>query len=235
MNMTQEIDELWLRQEIVRIGKHLHQRRLICGYDGNISYRLNETEYLITKGWSSLGFLSVEDIVKIDCDGNVLEGKYPSTGEFRLHMVAYRERPDIYCVVHAHPLYVTVWATWNRPIPGFVLPEIGIVLGDDIPIAPYATTGTEEIAESIADLIRKHDVCLMSRHGAVTVSNKGPDVALLDAYNKMEKVEYAAEIIYLTEAREGIDPLPSEEIEVLKAARERVGYRVKPSRFLKEL
>jgi hypothetical protein len=75
----------------------------------------------------------------------------------------------------------------------------------------------------------------MSRHGAVTVSNKGPDVALLDAYNKMEKVEYAAEIIYLTEVREGIDPLPSEEIEVLKAARERVGYRVKPSRFLKEL
>ncbi|MGQ9586140.1 MAG: class II aldolase/adducin family protein [Anaerolineae bacterium] len=55
--MTHEIEERWLRQEIVRIGQCLHQRRLICGYDGNISYRLAENEFLITKTWSSLGFL----------------------------------------------------------------------------------------------------------------------------------------------------------------------------------
>jgi L-fuculose-phosphate aldolase len=229
--MAREIDEIWLKQEIVRIGQRLHYRRLMCGYDGNISYRVAENEFLITKSWSSLGFMTEEDIVKIDRDGNVLDGKYSSTGEYRLHMVAYRERPDIYCVIHAHPLYATVWATWDRPIPAFVLPELGIVFGEDIPIAPYAATGTPEIAESIADLIRTRDAVLMSRHGAVTVSNKGPDVALLDAYNKMEKVEYAAEILYLIEAREQVSPLPPAEIEILKAARERLGFGVKPPRF----
>lgn len=229
--MAHEIDERWLKQEIVRIGQRLHHRRLMSGYDGNISYRVAENEYLITKSWSSLGFLTEEDIVKIDRDGNVLEGKYRSTGEYRLHMVAYRERPDVYCVVHAHPLYATVWASWERPIPAFTLPEIGVVFGEDIPIAPYAATGTPEIAESIADLIRTRDAVLMSRHGAVTVSSKGPDVALLDAYNKMEKVEYAAEILYLIEAVEHIDPLPPEEIEILKAARKRLGFGVKPPRF----
>jgi L-fuculose-phosphate aldolase len=229
--MAREIDEIWLKQEIVRIGQRLHHRRLMCGYDGNISYRVAENEFLITKSWSSLGFMTEEDIVKIDRDGNVLDGKYSSTGEYRLHMVAYRERPDIYCVIHAHPLYATVWATWDRPIPAFVLPELGIVFGEDIPIAPYAATGTPEIAESIADLIRTRDAVLMSRHGAVTVSNKGPDVALLDAYNKMEKVEYAAEILYLIEAREQVSPLPPAEIEILKAARERLGFGVKPPRF----
>jgi hypothetical protein len=71
----------------------------------------------------------------------------------------------------------------------------------------------------------------MSRHGAVTVSNKGPYEALLDAYNKMEKVEYAAEIIYLIEAREEVEPLPVDEIEVLTTARENIGFGVKPSRF----
>lgn len=232
--MADEIDERWLKQEIVRIGQRLHHRRLMCGYDGNISYRVAENEFLITKSWSSLGFMTEEDIVKIDRDGNVLDGKYRSTGEYRLHMVAYRERPDIYCVVHAHPLYATVWAAWDRPIPAFVLPELGIVFGEDIPIAPYAATGTPEIAESIADLIRTRDAVLMSRHGAVTVSNKGPDVALLDAYNKMEKVEYAAEILYLIEAREQVSPLPPAEIEILKAARERLGFGVKPPRFPNE-
>jgi L-fuculose-phosphate aldolase len=229
--MTYEIEERWIKQEIVRVAHNLHQRRLICGYDGNISYRIAENEYLITKSWSSLGFLTEEDVVKIDRDGNVLEGKFRSTGEFRLHMVAYRERPDIYCVVHAHPIYATVWASGDRSIPAFILPEIGVVFGEDLPIAPYGATGTPEIAESIASSIRTRDAVLMARHGAVTVSNKGPDVALLDAYNKMEKVEYAAEVLYLLEGRGKVDTLPLGEIEILKSARQRLGMGVKPPRF----
>lgn len=229
--MAYIIEERWLKQEMVRVAHSLHQRRLICGYDGNISYRLAENEFLITKSWSSLGFLTEEDIVKIDREGNVLDGKFRSTGEFRLHMVAYRERPDIYCVAHAHPYYATVWASGDRPIPAFVLPEIGVVFGEDIPIAAYGATGTPEIAESIATLIRSRDAVLMARHGAVTVSNKGADVALLDAYNKMEKVEYAAEVLYLIEARGKIEMLPAGEIEILKNARVKLGMGVKPPRF----
>jgi L-fuculose-phosphate aldolase len=223
--------EDWLKLEIIKIGMNLHQRKLISGYDGNISYRLAENEFLITKSWSSLGFLTVEDIVKIDRDGCVLDGKYKPTGEFRLHMIAYRERPDIYCVVHAHPLYATVWASWNRPIPAFVLPEIGVVFGKDIQIAPYAPTNTSQIAESIAELIRCDDCCLMARHGAVTVSNKGAEVALLDAYNKMEKIEYAAEIIYLIEAQQRIEPLPDADIETLKSGRQKLGFHLRTPRF----
>ena len=146
-------------------------------------------------------------------------------------MVAYRERPDIYCVVHAHPMYATVWASWERPIPAFILPEIGVVFGEDIPIAPYASTGTPQIAESIAELIRTREAVLLSRHGAVTVSNKGPDMALLDAYNKMEKVEYAAEIIYHLVATNIVAQLPDEEISKLRAARERLGLGIKAPRF----
>lgn len=229
--MTQDIDEKWVKQEIIRFGRELHQRKLICGYDGNISYRLKENEFLITKSWSSLGFLKEEDIVKIDRDGNILDGKFRPTGEFRLHMVAYRERSDIFCVIHAHPMYATVWACWDRPIPAFILPELGVVFGEDIPIASYASTGTPQIAESIAELIRTRDGILMSRHGAVTVSNKGPEMALLDAYNKMEKIEYAAEIIYHVEAKEKVTQLPQDEIARLRAARDKLGMGVKAARF----
>jgi L-fuculose-phosphate aldolase len=229
--MTQDISTQWVKQEIIRFGRELHQRKLICGYDGNISFRLGKNEYLITKSWSSLGFLVEDDIVKIDHDGNLLDGKYRPTGEYRLHMVAYRERPDIYCVIHAHPMYATVWASWDRSIPAFILPEIGVVFGEDLPIAPYASTGTPQIAESIAELIRKRDGVLLSRHGAVTVSNKGPEVALLDAYNKMEKIEYAAEIIYHLESRQKVAQLPDDEIARLRAARESLGMGVKSSRF----
>ena len=106
-----------------------------------------------------------------------------------------------------------------------------MVFGEDIPVATYGATGTPEIAESIAELIRTRDAVLMSRHGAVTVSNKGPHVALLDAYNKMEKVEYAAEIIYLIQAREKVELLPAEEVDKLKSARTALGFGIKPPRF----
>jgi len=229
--MGNPCEENWLRQELIRTGCSLHRRGLICGYDGNLSYRLGENEFLITKTWSSLGFLTPEDIVKIDREGNVLDGKYRPTGEFRLHMVAYRERPDIYCVVHAHPMYATVWASWNRPIPAFILPELGVVFGGDIPVAPYATTGSPEIAESIAALIHDHDACLMERHGAVTVSSRSPAEALQDAYNKMEKVEYAAQIIYLVESRGEVEALPPSEVERLRAAHDRLRLGIRQPRF----
>jgi L-fuculose-phosphate aldolase len=128
-------------------------------------------------------------------------------------------------------MYATVWASWERPIPAFILPELGVVFGEDIPVAPYGTTGTLQIAESIAELIRTREAVLLSRHGAVTVSNKGPEVALLDAYNKMEKVEYAAEIIYLLEARGTVSRLPEDEIARLRAAREKLGMCVKAPHF----
>lgn len=229
--MSAQVEEKWLKQEIIKIGRALHERELICGYDGNISYRVAENKYLITKSWSSLGFLTEADIVKIDRDGNLLEGTVRSTGEFRLHMVAYRERPDIYCVVHAHPMYATVWATWDKPLPAFVLPELGVVFGKDVAIAPYGASGTQQIAESIAPFIRVEDAVLMCRHGAVTVSNKGPEVALLDAFNKMEKLEYASKILYLLQAGDPVSLLPEEEIKTLLAARQALAFGTKPPRF----
>jgi len=72
---------------------------------------------------------------------------------------------------------------------------------------------------------------LLSRHGAVIVSNKGPDVALLDAYNKMEKIEYAAEIIYHIESGKKVTRLADEEIARLLSAREKLGMGGKAPRF----
>lgn len=42
-------------------------------------------------------------IIKIDADGNKLEGKLNPSSEIKMHMRVYRERPDVNAVVHAHP------------------------------------------------------------------------------------------------------------------------------------
>jgi hypothetical protein len=47
----------------------------------------------------------------------------------------------------------------------------------------------------------------------------------------MEKIEYAAEILYLIEARQQVEPLPEAEIDILKSARQKLGFEVKPPRF----
>ena len=221
-----KINEDRIRAEMVEVGRRLHEYGMIAGYDGNIAARVAQNSFLITKAFSSLGYLTEHDIVKIDREGNVLEGDCRPTGEFRLHMVAYRERADIVCTVHAHPMAVTAFATVNEPIPGYVFPEVGIIFGGDIPVAPFGAPFTPEIAESIAELIRDHDALMMARHGAIVVSRSG----LFDAYNKLEKMELVANTYLLAKQLGRVESIPADQIEILKALRTQRGLDHKPAR-----
>jgi len=63
-----------------------------------------------------------------------------------------------------------------------------------VPLAPYATTGTDEVAASLADLIPDHEAILMANHGAVAYGK-----TVLDAFMKMETVEHFAQISLVVE------------------------------------
>ena len=85
-----------------------------------------------------------------------------------------------------------------------------ITLGG-IPTAPYATPGSEEVPEAIRGFVKEYDAILLSRHGAMTV---GPDV--MDAYNKMEKLEHAARVVLAARLQGALPPLPPAEVEKLR-------------------
>lgn len=209
---------LELKQELVRICHLLYGRNLVAATDGNISVRLEDKIFTTPSGINK-GFIGVEDILTVNLDGDVIEGEGRPTTELQMHLTAYHVRPDIKAVVHAHPPLATAFSIAGISLEEGILPEVVLTLGG-IPTAPYATTGTPAVSEAIQGLIIYYDALLLAQHGALTL---GRD--LMDAYNKMEKVEHTALVVLtamqLGEAR----PLPALEVEKLTRMGISKGYR----------
>ena len=179
-----------LRADIVEIGRRLWVRGFVASNDGNISVRLGPDRLLMTPASVSKGFMTPEMMVITDLDGKVVEaapGRKPSS-EALMHLVAYRQRPDVNAVVHAHPPLATGFAVAGIPLDRAVLAEVVTTLGS-IPIAEYGTPSTRELADTVAPLLKAHDGVLLANHGAIAL---GKD--LFSAYYKMETIEHFAQI-----------------------------------------
>ena len=208
-----------LRHDIVEIGRRLWQRGFVASNDGNISVRIAQDRLLMTPASVSKGFMSAEMMVITDLEGRVIEaapGRKPSS-EALMHLVVYRERPDINAVVHAHPPIATGFAVAGIALDRAVLAEVVTTLGG-IPIAGYATPSTQELAETVAPLIKSHDGVLLANHGAVAL---GRD--LFSAYYKMETIEHFAQISLVARQLGREHLLSREEVERLQGLRGRYG------------
>ncbi len=208
-----------LREAIVEVGRRLWERGFVASNDGNISIRLGPDRLLMTPASVSKGFMTPEMMVVTDLDGAVVEaapGRKPSS-EALMHLVAYRQRPDIGAVVHAHPPTSTGFAVAGIPLDRAVLAEVVTTLGS-IPIAEYGTPSTRELADTVAPLLKAHDGVLLANHGAIAL---GTDV--FGAYYKMETIEHFAKIS-LTARLLGREHLLSrEEVDRLQGLRGRYG------------
>ena len=198
-----------LKQDIVRICQMLHRKNYLAATDGNVSVRLGD-RLLITPSGVNKGLMEADQVLTVDLKGKVLEGEGRPSSEIRMHLLAYDLRPDVAAVVHAHLPYATGCTLAGIDLLEPILPEVVITLGG-IPTAPYATPGTPEVPAAIQDFIREYDAILLSRHGAMTV---GRDV--MDAYNKMEKLEHTARVVLAARLQGPLAPLPAAEVEKLQ-------------------
>src|SRR6266404_9857876 len=143
-----------LKLEICDIGRRIYNKGFAAGNDGNISFRLSETEVLCTPTMVSKGFMTPDDLCVVDMEANQLSGRRKRTSEIRLHLAIMKERPEVKSVVHCHPPHATAFAVAHEPIPQCVLPEVEVFLGD-VPITKYETPGGQEFANTILPFVKK--------------------------------------------------------------------------------
>src|SRR5690348_3320334 len=207
--------EARLRADIVEIGRRLWTRGYTASNDGNISVRLDGGRLLMTPASVCKGFMTPDMMVVTDLDGKLLEaapGRKPSS-EALMHLVAYKHRPDVGAVVHAHPPTATGFAVAGIALDRAVLAEVVTTLGS-IPLADYGTPSTRELATTVEPFVRAHDGLLLANHGALAL---GKD--LFGAYYKMETIEHFAKIslVARTLGREHL--LSRDEVERLQGLR----------------
>ena len=178
-----------IKQEICEVGHRLYAHGFVAANDGNISVKLSENEFYCTPTGVSKGSLTPEMIIKIDAEGNKLEGTLNPSSEIKMHLRVFRERPDVNAVVHAHPPVATAFTVAGIPLDRYILPEAVLTIGD-VPTCAYATPSTMEIPDSLMPYIQEHDAFMLKNHGALTVGN-----TLTRAFFTMEEVEFNAKIM----------------------------------------
>ncbi len=210
------MSDLAHREEILRIGRMLHDRSYIAASDGNISVRLNDHSLLVTPTCMSKGMLAPEDLVVVDRNGQRLSGFRNVSSEVGLHLMIYRVRPDVNAIVHAHPPVATSFAAAGIALDQSLISEIVLALGS-VPLAQYATPGSQALSDNIEPHIRTHDAVLMANHGVVTCAHD-----LMQAYMHMETVEHFAKIALVTHQLGCPRFLPEDEVRRLSETRERL-------------
>ena len=198
------MNEDYGRKQLVKICALLYDRGLTVSAGGNMSVRLNDGEILITPSGKNKGLLTEDDPIVVDMDGKVLSGMGEPSMETGMHLALYKANPDTKAVIHCHPLNC-VALTMKKRIRTDLTPE-GVLLLGNVPTVGYYTPGSKELADAVASHSGSKAI-LMERHGAVT---QGKDI--IDAYNRMEELEFQAKLQMLVGRCRG---LPRDEVERL--------------------
>lgn len=185
------------------------------GTSGNLSVRLDQDLLLTTPTGMSKRLLRPTDMVIVDMEGRLVSGSRNVTSEIGMHLTVYRERPDVEGVVHAHPPIATAFACSGRALDDLLCQEAVMTVGS-IPLASFATTGTEEVGASLLPWLPQHDAILLANHGAITAGN-----SLMDALLKMETLEHVAHVTLVAHQLGSPRPLGSDQLHRLRQAREK--------------
>jgi len=200
-----------LQAAMLEVGRLLWAREFIAGTDGNFSARMDDDHILSTPSGLAKGRLTPNDLVVTDLKGTVISGNHRPSSELRIHLAAYRLRPEIGAVVHAHPKTVVALSLASIDAMFTALPETVVALGL-IGSVPYETPGSPALASEMESALENHDAIVMERHGAITLGRN-----LFEAYERMETLEHAAQTLHLAQTLGSVESLPDDEIERLLA------------------
>ena len=217
------VSEYEIKKQICEIGQRIYNKGMVAANDGNISVKISENEFLCTPTGVSKGFMTPEFICKVDRNGKVIQANkgFKPSSEIKMHMRVYKERPDVNSVVHAHPMYATSFAIAGIPLTEPIMPEAVIALGC-VPIAEYGTPSTEEIPDAVAKYVQHYDAVLLENHGALSYSD-----SLINAYYKMESLEFYAQLLYQSRLLGGPKRLSDAQVQRLYELRRQFGLKGK--------
>jgi len=174
-----------LKLKLCQTMYDLMQHGMNKGSSGNASCRVQDG-FLVTPSALSPLVMTPEDVVLLNFEGIVLEGKKPSS-EWRFHRDIYLARGEIDGIVHTHSMYSTTLACMHREIPPFHY-MIAIAGGDSIRCAPYALFGTQDLSNYAVKALEGRLACLLANHGLIALG-----LDLKGAYDMSIEVEHLAE------------------------------------------
>jgi len=157
-----------LRKECIDVGLKLLREQLVSLTMGNMSVRDAESGmFAIKPAGIEYPELTPEDIVVMDLEGNIVEGKLRPSTEWPMHLLVYQERSDIHGIVHTHSAYATSFAITGKSIPA--VNGEAAAMGGAIECARFEPGGTRELGLAALEQLGDRDAVLLRNHGVLAV------------------------------------------------------------------
>jgi L-fuculose-phosphate aldolase len=196
-------------KDIVTACQKLYERRLVANHDGNITFKRLEGGFIATPTSFSKGDVTESDLLLLDEAGQVIHGRHKVFSEIAMHLNIYRTRPDIKCIVHAHPPTASGFGLAGLEIGTPSIPEAIVSLGRGI--FNVKNNSSEELSRVLAE----SDAFIIPGNGAWTV---GQDV--MQTYYRMELVEHIAQQHFTAlQLVDALKPLSEDQVSALLAKR----------------
>ena len=157
--------------------------------------------------------MTEDDIVVINIEGKIIEGKHKPSSEWQMHTGIYKNLSNVNAIVHTHSPYATSFAVNHKDIP-VVLIEMVPFIGGDIKVSRFELPGTEELGKSVIEKLKDRNACLMANHGVVAIGKN-----LKEAHIRALYVEDVAKIYSIALNNGEAYRLPEKYIKAMKGER----------------
>ncbi len=113
-----------LRNEVWKCNLELPKQGLVKTTSGNVSGRDPETGLVVIKpSGYSYEDMRAEDMIVVNLEGDVIEGRLAPSVDLATHLYVYARRPDVMGMVHTHSTYASIYAVLGEPIPACLTAE----------------------------------------------------------------------------------------------------------------
>jgi L-ribulose-5-phosphate 4-epimerase len=197
-----------LKKTVWKNCLELPKNNLVVMTSGTVSAR-DKASGLVAVKPSGVDYeiLQPEDMVIMNLEGEILEGKMKPSSDVKTHLYIFKHRDDIHGVTHTHSPYASIFAVLGEPIPCCL--TASAMLGGEIPLGGLALVGGEEIGKEILSKIGNKKAIVMLNHGVYTIG-KDCDEATKFAV----EVEEIAKIVHFALSRGKPIPLTDEGLRI---------------------
>jgi 3-dehydro-4-phosphotetronate decarboxylase len=181
-----------LRRELSEAGKTMIEQGLTFGNAGNLSARFAADRIVVSATGTRLGELSDEDLVEVPLHGDISGMPRKPSKEMPMHRAVYNARPDVMVVLHGAPLYTTMFACSDMPVPSDLFIESMYYL-ERVARVPYHHPGSEALGLAVGSVAKSANVLLLENHGVLVY-----DKSVSEAMSALQTLETVCQMVILS-------------------------------------
>lgn len=209
VNKSISSEEREARREMCTLIRRAYDQQLFTSTQGTFSQKLSDGSFLITPYHKDRKYMEESDIVRIVGEWKEA-GKMPSRSAI-LHKKIYDKHPEIKSIIIAHAPYVMTFAVTDCEFDSRTIPESYIMLRD-VKKIPFGASFMQP--DMVADMFDPMTPILIAENDCVIVTGS----SLINAFDKLEVMEYSAKAIVSSKTLGDIVAITDEEVKDLREA-----------------